>query len=278
MSKIIPVTIVVYCTECTVARYYLEYLRLAGYAVEKILIFRDCSPPTSMGWLWKYIPRLLIAVLRTRKTERERCRGDLRRYIKYCSTLFDAKISLGSDFSYNKYASNIQTELVKGFYDPKVERILCEQENKVFLYTCGGIVNRELLNIAGAKFIHIHPGVVPSIKGSDGFWWSLLINGKCGASCFYMNDGIDTGDLIMTGEYSLPEISLKDKFPREIIHKGALLAIDPHVRAMLLLEVVRRYESDIGNIAAKRQDPEAGSYYFHMHSLLKDRIIDVQWK
>ena len=46
------------------------------------------------------------------------------------------------------------------------------------------------------KFLHIHPGFLPNIRGADCALWSSLLTGHTSATCFYMSPGIDTGDII----------------------------------------------------------------------------------
>jgi hypothetical protein len=276
--KVIPVTVLAYCDECTVARYYLQYLKNAGYLVEKIIILLNGQKPQKLEWFWRFVPRDVIAKIRSYRSLKERSTGEIKRFIDHVSECFETKVDLEGDFAFDEYSEVVQTEVIDGFYDARLTEILAEQTRKIFLYTCGGLVRSSLIEINDAKFIHIHPGLVPDVKGSDGFWWSLLLNGKAGASCFYMNEGIDTGALILAKEYKLPEMSLAGEFSREVIYKGALIAIDPHIRAKLLLDVVVKHGDQIGCVEALAQDAAAGDYYFHMHPKLKDKVIESNWQ
>lgn len=277
MLRVIPLTVIVYCEECTVARFYLQYLREAGYIAEKVILLLNSEKPRHLSWAWSLAPRLVIAQLRRFTNLTARAHGELREFIDYVGQKFEVKVNLTKKFAYADYCNDFQIEMVDGFYDEKMRLILERQENKLFLYTCGGLVKKSLLSIPDSKFLHIHPGVVPDVKGSDGFWWSLLLKGTPGASCFYMNSGIDTGDIIMTREYALPNLALKNRFSREVIQRGALVAIDPHIRAMLLVDVVKKYEYNLGKVRTLAQSADEGDYYFHMHASLKNRVIDANW-
>lgn len=46
------------------------------------------------------------------------------------------------------------------------------------------------------KFINIHPSQLPDLRGADPVPGALLYGKNSGATCHYMNDGIDTGDII----------------------------------------------------------------------------------
>jgi methionyl-tRNA formyltransferase len=47
-----------------------------------------------------------------------------------------------------------------------------------------------------AKYINIHPAYLPDLRGRDPVNAALLFGRDIGATCHYMNDGIDTGDII----------------------------------------------------------------------------------
>ena len=65
-----------------------------------------------------------------------------------------------------------------------------------------GILPPSLLALPGVKFIHVHPGFLPYVRGSDGLLWSALIRNKPGVSVFYMDPEIDGGKIISAGEIS----------------------------------------------------------------------------
>lgn len=46
------------------------------------------------------------------------------------------------------------------------------------------------------KFINIHPSFLPDLKGADPVPGALLFGKDSGATCHYMNDSIDSGDII----------------------------------------------------------------------------------
>ena len=46
------------------------------------------------------------------------------------------------------------------------------------------------------KFINIHPSLLPDLKGKHPINGALLFNRKHGVTCHFMDDGIDTGNII----------------------------------------------------------------------------------
>ena len=60
----------------------------------------------------------------------------------------------------------------------------------------GGILKDNILQIPKVGFIGCHPGVCPIVKGSNVVANAILDDKPLGATCFIMDEGIDTGDII----------------------------------------------------------------------------------
>ena len=171
-----------------------------------------------------------------------------------------------------EWGLNAEEMSVSGINDRAlVENLRARTDKKCVLYCGGGILRAELLG-CGKKFIHVHPGVVPEVKGSDGLLWSVLLRDKIGMSAFFMNTGIDTGDILDTREYDVPSLEFggscgsADKIARELID-----FLDPVYRADLLTRVLREWDSLQGR--ARVQDPNAGKVYYFMHPELKAMAV-----
>lgn len=68
----------------------------------------------------------------------------------------------------------------------------------IYLYSgsAGCILRPPLLRESGKRFIHAHGGDAPRYSGSTAFYYSLLERGDIGATTFWMDEGLDTGDVI----------------------------------------------------------------------------------
>jgi len=172
---------------------------------------------------------------------------------------------------------------VNNLQDQNLIDYLSNEETKTFLFTGGGILRKELLSIKDSKFIHIHPGIVPDVKGADGLFWSYLLRGKAGYSCFYMNEGIDTGDILQKDEYQLHKfknIDL-DKYKKEELYKYMLHYYDPCFRAQTLVNLIKKSEQsnqELNQLNYEVQNPEDGITYFFMHKKLRDFTLDKMVK
>ena len=155
-------------------------------------------------------------------------------------------------------------------------RELTKTKEGAILYTGGGIVPPSLLNIKDTRFIHIHPGYLPDVKGADCTLWSTMIYGRASASCFFMSPGIDTGDIIMPRW--MPELSImidKTKYDDRTLYRAVYSYLDPWVRSTVLREFLstsREFE-DIETIV---QDEKDGcTYYFMGKEIKKVALISL---
>lgn len=152
------------------------------------------------------------------------------------------------------------------------------------LFTGGGILSSHMLSIPHVKFIHIHPGVVPDIRGADCFYWSYLLRGKAGYSVFYMNEGIDTGDVLHIKEFDIDLSDAKlELFETSDVYLSILKYFDPCLRIITFIELLdKQFMSldkigtpvDLMNMKFVRQNPSEGRMYFFMHKDLRDFVID----
>ena len=65
-----------------------------------------------------------------------------------------------------------------------------------FLIWWPKIISKELLTKAKNGFINTHPSFLPFCKGKHYNFWTLVKNCKFGVTLHYVDEGIDTGDII----------------------------------------------------------------------------------
>lgn len=172
---------------------------------------------------------------------------------------------------------------VSSLSDKNLIDYLTNETNKTFLFTGGGILKKELLSIKDTKFIHIHPGVVPDIKGSDGLFWSYLLRGKIGYSCFYMNEGIDTGDILHIDEYKLHKYKNTkfSKYKKQVLYRYLLDYYDPCFRAQTFVNLINKSltnSKELNELSYEKQDSTVGRTYFLMHEKLRDIVLEKMIK
>lgn len=84
----------------------------------------------------------------------------------------------------------------------KIESSLIQKENVVFLVSYGyrHIIRKTILDQFPDRAINLHISLLPWNKGADPNFWSFVDNTPKGVTIHYLDDGIDTGDIIVQQE------------------------------------------------------------------------------
>ena len=274
--KVLDLTVLAF--DGPVVRAYLRSMRVAAIAPRKIIDLRFESSSFKYAAACRVLGRHRANDL-WRWRRRRRVEGA--RFHTLCQLLSEALPAtepICGSIDYHDYAHEVERVWVRGMRDPELVRAVQAQECRVLLFTGGGILGRELLSVPGVRALHVHPGVLPHVRGSDGLLWSLLLRGRPGASCFYMNSLIDGGDIIATCDFDRPRFdpSIR-RFEPESIYIGLLRCYDPWLRATLLSQVLTalQRDQDLGRLPAEPQTVTVGRTFFTMHPRLRNRVIEA---
>ena len=152
------------------------------------------------------------------------------------------------------------------------------------LFTGGAIVRPEAFERARGNWLHMHPGRLPTVRGADGFFWSVLLHGYPSVSAIYQDPGIDTGEVLIEKHFEFPEmdadcISNLGRHRHAIVYRTILSLFDPWMRALTLdalleEEHVRGQPMHPLAKGAERTGSVGRTYHF-MHPLLRARTIDL---
>lgn len=130
-----------------------------------------------------------------------------------------------------------------------------------FTIYCGGPILEEPILTTPSKFIHCHPGRTPDFKGSTCFYYSLLAEQKMAVTCFFMELGLDEGEIIHQQEFK----------PTKGVNIDSIF--DPWMRAVTLVTAIKSY------VAQQTFKPTPlqgdGENYFVIHPVLKSLAIKV---
>lgn len=180
---------------------------------------------------------------------------------------FDDKILDGAyeNRRLSYYSDRVDTLMIRDLKDEAITACLLHSPELPVLFTGGGILPSSLLSRTALKFIHIHPGFLPAIRGADCFLWSNLLWGCPSASCFYMKPGIDMGNIIFSSW--LPPVLLPpdaDQYDTRMLYRAIYSFIDPWVRAAVLREMIASV-NDYMHMPAVQQQENEGVTYHYMH-------------
>ena len=167
------------------------------------------------------------------------------------------------------YSDTVSSLMIENLKDDTLLNFLNKEPQGALLYTGGGIVPKKLLEITHLKFLHVHPGYLPHIRGADCTLWSNLITGHMSASCFYM---------ILP--CWLPQLQVEEKtksLDLATLYRLVYGFIDPWVRAFVLRQVLNQH-SEFENIKSDLQNVKDGLTYHFMHKNVKKTAIESLFK
>lgn len=174
------------------------------------------------------------------------------------------------------FCSNVETLLIKNLRDTLLTERLKQLPESTLLYTGGGMVPKQLLDISNIKLIHIHPGFLPRLRGADCTLWSVLMYDTTSASCFFMDDDIDIGNIILASW--LPQTSFKishNKYDSKTLYRSIYSFFDPWVRSFVLRQVIKKYSgTNFYAISTTKQVKDSGTTLHFMHNKIKDVVMD----
>ena len=116
--------------------------------------------------------------------------------------------------------------------------------------SCPQIFRKPLIELPSRGTINVHGSILPSYRGvSPAFW--MMANGerRAGVSAFFVNEGIDAGDLCGQRVFDLQPDDTLDRFLQRSKQEAAELVVD----------VLQRVEN--GTVDRTPLDITNGSYY-----------------
>ena len=280
-KKTIPLTVLFW--EGPTARAYLETIYSFGFTPEKIIHLvsgLDISTKKPVApWLPSGIRKYYATNLQKVKINYWPNSINKKFPLLKKSIFDEVQTSLGfkhatlsganelKDLSF--YSDNVETILVDGLRDPELHANFSELSNTTMLFTGGGILPGNILSIPQLRFIHIHPGFLPDIRGADCVLWSIMLTGQPSATCFYMSSGIDTGDIIFP--CWLPKVSFttgNNNYDIKILYRAVFSFFDPWVRSYALRYLLGKFRN-FNTLPAAPQSLDSGTTYHFMHTSLQ---------
>jgi hypothetical protein len=285
--RTIPLTILAY--EGPGSRAYLVVMEMMGFRPSSIIGM--ISSHGEVGGNGKLVGRLLPRSLRSKYAKRVQ---EVRRMYwprqirKLHPELYDqianglsSEIAESSQmlnkitgsFRLEDYSDDVVYVMARNFRDPSVLQAVQEKRSNPILFTGGGILSSSFI-AAAPKIAHVHPGNLPHVRGADGLLWSTLVRGRPGAACFYMNEGIDTGEIIETLDlppltFEIPDAVRPDD---QMLYRALFSFYDPLVRARVFGDVLNRYDGQLPN-SGDSQPSNAGTTYHFMHEDVRAKAL-----
>lgn len=255
---------------------YLYGLVSSGYLPSKILVLPNRNLATLRRML--SLRRLLRTGLNQfKRTPNLRPLSDKK---ISCSPIALRKIEIERKDYFQYLVSEVNvTDVIKAA-GPINSAALSEQiygfAEKAVIFSGGGLLSKDFLDGVGKKIVHMHPGLLPDIRGADGLFWSILLKGKPGVTAFFMKPGIDVGDVLSQSEFELPPRREVTDGNIQSIYRGLLETFDPWCRAKALVRLLDESENknlDLENMPVVAQKIGEGMSFHFMHPKMRAKVI-----
>lgn len=283
--KTLPIDILFY--EGPIARAYLEMLcsiRCKPRRIIHLIAKRDIVTKKKVGiFLPSFLRYRYAAIVQSRKihhwpqylfrTQKKLCLEIFKQVQQTLKIEESTLLGLIKLKPLNNYSDNIVTFPIDYYNDPELLSFIKKQNVSMYLFTGGGIISKDFLNIKKTQFIHIHPGYLPDIRGADCLLWSAMLTGYPSATCFFMDSGIDSGDII--NRLFLPQIKLPraSDLDKKMSYRLLYSFIDPWVRSVALRDTLRS-TNYLENITAYSQKLEEGNTFHFMQEKMISKVIN----
>ena len=145
--------------------------------------------------------------------------------------------------------------------------IIKKSENNYFFNT-GKQILKNILEL-NKKFIHIHPGYLPEVKGADGSLWHINKLNNIGVSSFFMSKKIDGGLVIEREKFKMPKFILKNYNELNIktLYRLWFSFFDPLLRGWHFKKFINKKSLFIENfITENSKENKNGQYFSFMNN------------
>ena len=143
-----------------------------------------------------------------------------------------------------------------------IEEIKQLKPDVICVVAYGKIVPKEILEIPQYGCINVHASLLPKYRGAAPIQWAVLNGDKTtGVTTMYMDEGIDTGDIILQEETQIGE----DETTGELWNRLA------DIGGKLLVKTIQQIEK--GNIQRKKQGEE-----YTLAPMISKEISKIDWK
>ena len=146
--------------------------------------------------------------------------------------------------------------------DEIIELIKKLNPDVICVVAYGKILPKEILDIPPKGCINVHASILPKYRGAAPIQWAV-INGdeKTGITTMFMDEGMDTGDIILAKEVNID----KDETTGELWNRLSILGGE------LLVETLENIEN--GTVTRIKQSED-----FSMAPMLNKSMAKINWK
>ena len=135
------------------------------------------------------------------------------------------------------------------------EKLIKQYAPELCVLSSVGVIRQNILSLPKIGTLNAHSGILPFYRGIDVVGWSMLERNPIGCSVHFIDEGVDTGDILFTHMLSYEECK-----------KGVKVSLKK-AKTQLLLWALDRISK--GKYERHRQDKSMGRLFFRMHPIIK---------
>lgn len=146
-----------------------------------------------------------------------------------------------------------------------IEDVFYLEPDLVISHGYSKIVKKDVIDYLGKRIINVHPSILPYNRGSYSNFWSFIYDTDKGITIHQMDEGIDTGDILLQKKIDFDEKKETFQTTYNIIEDLALKMLVDNI-------------SDLKNnsISAKKQNGNGTYHSIEKFEKLK-KIIPIDW-
>ena len=146
--------------------------------------------------------------------------------------------------------------------DEAVERVALLRPDLIVVVAYGKILPKAILELPPLGCVNVHGSLLPKYRGAAPIQWSV-INGEAvtGVTTMYMDEGLDTGDIILKSETPVG----RDETSGELFERLSLMGAD------LLVETIEKIK--LGCAPREKQNDAEATYA----PMLDKSLSNINW-
>lgn len=171
-------------------------------------------------------------------------------------------------------AHNIPVYQPKRIREPEcVEELRKYNADIMVVIAFGQILPKEILEMTPYGCVNVHASLLPSYRGAAPIQWAV-INGEkvSGVTTMQMNEGLDTGDMLLKVEIPLDEKETGGSLHDKLAEAGARLCVET-LDALKAGTVTPEKQGDSPTAYAKMLDKHMGKIDWKMSAKEIERLI-----
>ena len=171
-------------------------------------------------------------------------------------------------------AHNIPVYQPKRIREPEcIEELRKYNADTMVVIAFGQILPKEILEMTPYGCVNVHASLLPSYRGAAPIQWAV-INGEkvSGVTTMQMNEGLDTGDMLLKVEIPLDEKETGGSLHDKLAEAGARLCVET-LDALKAGTVTPEKQGDSPTAYAKMLDKHMGKIDWKMSAKEIERLI-----